>query len=1283
MKTIKSFKAFVLAGLVFSAGLSGQTMAAALDIADRPLFLQAKVPPAFIMAVDDSGSMKFQTLFMGGFDGSVTWGRDSSSGAGNVYSFFRNTGSNKGVLRVATDSNDREFVHVAPYPAPRQTTTLTRDAAIPPIDAFGFTRSHVYNPAYFNPGTTYRPWRYADGSFWSDANPKSARTELNKSSNTRTIDLTAQLEQATSAQADDLRFQVKTGMVLPSGMRYRITGTSTANRCGTSTSNRLPATSTSTWYTLEGDFTATADCNLYIGYFPATFYLPKDDPAPTGYRTGDTYRPIIENACTYRTATGADRCDMRRYEIKPANYTTTAHYNAAIQNFANWFVYYGNRTRSMIAAMSHSLYDVDSMRIGYFTINDRPSGTALEMRNMNELSEKQALFSELFTLDASGNTFNLPAVKTIGDQFRRQDSRAPVRLACQINAGMLFTDGFANQSQSMSAPSGGMGVPFDTIKANSMAAIAAQYYLNSLRPDFLKQDLVPTSPGCNAPGAANNPKLDCKVFPHMNLHGVTLGSVGDLVGVDYGVDEAGNIDSDKALDDVIANPPTWPGYNSGTRSTIDDLWHATIVSRGKFINATTPANITEAMTQILNAVAGRAAVSGGTAASGTRREDGFLAYVPHFDSGGWTGNLKAHSLNANGTLGAVQWDARAKLNAKSISDRKVYFVTAAGAVQEFKADAALPTTTVAALDRAVADLCPGGECTRADVIEYLRGDHSKEARNGGPFRDRLITDIGTGATVPSRIGDILGSQPEVLNKSSYGYSSFPAAMGGSSYNTFLTTTKKNRTQLVFVASNNGMLHAFNAQTGEELWALIPNAVLTDNIGAVRTANNGPSHFVGLAYPEYGHRYFFDGSPVQGDAYINGSWKTVLAAPLGAGGRSMLVLDVTNGGSDTVPKVLSEATHAEMGYGVDRPRIAPFSDNTWRVLFGNGYNSNAHGARLFSVNLATGALSSNTVGGPGAGTLDEPNGMAPVAASDDNQDMLADVVYAGDYKGNLWKFPVTSSGIQNAGSVPLFQARDATGKVQHITGGIDTIMHPRYGQIVYFGTGRYFLNDDRSVLLNPAVESFYAVWDGDGWSAPGTTSVATATYNRSNLVKQTLSAEMAADGKIIRKTSTNPLDWGSKKGWYLELATNGNAQGERFVGVPTVALGLVFFTTFLPNADSDACASSGTNWLNVVDATTGVGGLDVGGQGDVGSYKLPENSSGGGPVGTPPIVVTPPPVGCDPMTDPDCQPPQPDPDGNVNPLGAPECNNDLGILLATGIEVVSQITCGRQSWRQVQ
>lgn len=155
---------------------------------------------------------------------------------------------------------------------------------------------------------------------------------------------------------------------------------------------------------------------------------------------------------------------MFRYEIRSANYTSASAYNTAIQNFANWFQYHRNRALAMSYAMSESFRDVDFMRIGYFRIND---GTpTLTMRDMETTTGKEALYTDFHALNTTGSTPNLRAVNHIGNQFKRSDAGAPIRLACQINAGMLFTDGYANLAISgVGNVDGGMGVPSPTTTA--------------------------------------------------------------------------------------------------------------------------------------------------------------------------------------------------------------------------------------------------------------------------------------------------------------------------------------------------------------------------------------------------------------------------------------------------------------------------------------------------------------------------------------------------------------------------------------------------------------------------------------------------------------------------------------------------------------------------------------------------------------------------------------------------------------------------------------------------
>ena len=84
--------------------------------------------------------------------------------------------------------------------------------------------------------------------------------------------------------------------------------------------------------------------------------------------------------------------------------------------------------------------------------------------------------------------------------------------------------------------------------------------------------------------------------------------------------------------------------------------------------------------------------------------------------------------------------------------------------------------------------------------------------------------------------------------------------------------------MIYVGGNDGMLHGFQASTGEEKIAYVP-------LGAYPKlpayTNQG-----------YTHKYFVDSSPFSGDIKIGANWKTYLAGFLGGGGKGYFVLDVT-------------------------------------------------------------------------------------------------------------------------------------------------------------------------------------------------------------------------------------------------------------------------------------------------------------------------------------------------------------------------------------------------------
>ncbi len=1274
MSNVRIHPGLPAALLALCAGLAAPAQAQ-FNVAQYPLYVQQPVKPAFIMAVDDSGSMTFETLFPRVRDGYACFGTDTSV----TNAFYDLNGE---LRRVAGTNGSCNFHHVIPVPGHRIDGNRY---SVPPIDQFGFARSPEVNPSYYDPGTEYRPWKNSDGSEFPQASvtatrarPRFATPTLNVSAihldrtdaegedgtfqtlalatyNTGTlfpagvwvarngacgglpntgsttnfqlltsdVILTANCgnvalrRSLTGVPADDERFRVPSGTILPAGTTYFRNADSA---CG----GLAPATPTRrTWVRLNAPHTMTATCDIGMQYYPATFYLSVDTPAPQGFIVGN--RVLAANAC------GAG-CNMYRYEIRPANYSTVAQYNAQIQNFANWFSYYGNRNRAMIAGMTRALADVSFLRVGFFTINNRVDVT---MNDMEIQSARDNLYNNsLLTLPASGSTPNRQAVQHLGEQFRRTPA-----------AKNAFTDGYSNQDgPSVGNRDGTLGFPFADTHSDTLADIASFYYENSLQtaPNIVNQSGIQVPAACAA-GTAE-PWVDCKTFPHMNFFGVTLGATGEAYGTTHALPP-------NDWTEGYTNPPAWPSRQNDNPTTVDDIWHAAINTRGRYINATTPEQITQAMRDVLLDVTSRARPAGGVAASGSRTGAGFLVYVPEYYSDDWTGDVKAYRLTPAGTLiTPAVWSAGEKLETVNPNSRAIY-VNVDGSLRPFtQSGLGGASTAQTRLGITAADISAYGGATVEQVINYLRGDRALEVANGGTLRTRRF-----------KIGDILNSQPELTIASSFGYTRLSPAAGGGltgpgSYGQYLRD-KRAKPQVLFVGSNDGMLHAIDgrASGGNILFSVIPGSVL-------------PS-LKELPKKAYQHRYFVDGTPAQSDVRIGGSWRTIVLSTNGAGGRSVMALDVTNAATSFSPTsdFLWEFQNANLGHVFNPPRAVPLEGGNWAVLLGNGVNSSDHRSRLFALNAATGSILSQVVVGTGSAT--NPNGLTSAVPVDANSNGMADTIYGGDMHGNVWKFEVSGSGtisVGNGGN-PLFVATDPNGNRQPITGSLDVAMHPISGNMVLFGTGKYFEVGDNLADASAQIQSFYGIWDKDDGSSAA----------RSDLQAQLLQQTTLANGTPGRVISSDPVNWDTQRGFVIDLRISGGGPesfGERAIGRPSVQLGNVLFTSYRPVGD--ICNPGGDNFVYVVNLENGSGALEMPGCDDgCAAVRIP---SGGNPVLSPPAAVKPNEEG-DPVGG-----PQLDGDGNlIDPAAGPPCVTEVGIILVEGFLRLRELGCGRQGWRQAQ
>lgn len=1184
------------------------------SLAQAPLNIQANIKPAFIMAVDDSGSMTFQTMFPGQ-DGEACWNASRQS-------FFDSDGK----LYTSGSCN---YFHVVPGPR-----IGTNRYGIPPIDSLGFARSSDYNPSYFNPSVTYEPWIKPDMAPYPDANVSATRIHPDEAT---TVDLFS--PRFTTADP----FRVQNGMVIPAGVRYYYGSTTYANASGTTWNSGVQT--------------------IYIEHIPAVFYLKytsASDPLPTGYTAGD--RVQVKNAC-------GNGCDMWRY------YPSSAQ---AKQNFANWFSFYGNRNRAMIAGMTRAMADIRDMRVGYFTINGTKPAQ-LPMRDLTTPADKSALYTSMLALGASGGTPNRQAVDYIGSQFMRTDKGAPILNQCQKNSGMLFTDGYSNGGGPTAAEITGLGIPFDPTPANSMAAIATKYYQTNLREDLPAGKVrVPEACSQVAVGSLEWKRLDCNTNLHMNFFGITLGARGNLFDPD--------VEKDPYTDPTVYGH--WPGREDDKPSTVDDIWHAAVNTRGEYINARSPVEITDAMRRVLASAGGGSTPSGSLGLTGARIGDGSFTVTPSYtarnESTDWYSTLLAQSVASNPITGetsyAKLWEAtegsripaassrnhvfRAKNAGSGVKPSVAQFTASSVTAAELCADS-LSRCTVSGSKDGITGTGSRLKLSLNDIVLYLLGDQSREVQNGGNLRDRT-----------TRLGDIVNSTPVISSPYlDYGYRSlrtgtYPSATYPyrDSYATYLAAKKAADKPVVYAGANDGMLHAFDGKTGNELFAYIPVTSL--------------GHMGNLLFPYaasdkenqvFSHTYFVDGPLTVSDAYVSGAWKSVLVGTAGAGGRGVFALDVTAPGSfgassvmwDINDKVNDSGIAKDIGHVLGKPVIIPVNNGgtvSWKAIFGNGYNSVNQNAVLFVVDIATGAVSrikaeeaSPPTGPNGLGNiivLDRWVGSTKGAGQQSGRDGFADTVYAADQNGAVWRFDLRDN---SAGSTPVFIAADADGTRQPILGGIDAAAAPGGGVMLYFGTGSFSFDGDKT---DTQLQSLYGIIDR------GT------AVSRSSLLQQVITQ---VNGE--RKLTSNGI--GGQSGWYIDLAVGSARKGERFVGYPRVESGIVFFATYEPQSTND-CAGDGFNRIYGVYALSGGSAMNAvrigkpdGNSPGAGSNGFTLNTGGSAPVKDVAVMSNP----------------------RLDTLSKDATDEEKDAALAARCSMVIQVAgappmyiprqCGRQSWRQVR
>ena len=547
---------------------------------------------------------------------------------------------------------------------------------------------------------------------------------------------------------------------------------------------------------------------------------------------------------------------------------------------------------------------------------------------------------------------------------------------------------------------------------------------------------------------------------------------------------------------------------------------------------------------------GRLGHTGSTGASAIwRSAGGAFVIQASGDLANATGNLERRTLET-GEGGAVSvgnqivWDAATLLDKGAA--RKLFTTDQSGATIAFDWDS-LPSATRALLEQPTPGAPPDsfGELR----TDFLRGDRSHE--EGQPkalFRKRV-----------SVLGDVVNSTPLIVGAPQ-------PALADSGHAAF-RAKYKSRTIAVYVGANDGMLHAFSAVTGHELFAYVP-AVLT-------------RHLPALASPAYKARPYVDGSPAVGDALVGASWRSVLASGMGMGARGLFALDVTDPANG--PQAIWEFTEADdtaIGHVREPPLIAKVSvgkvgGSAYFAVVSSGINNQAPdgGAALFLLSTSKNAADKWKAGdnyfsirthGDGGTTANALSAPALVVSPEGS----ATRAYAGDLVGNLWRFDFSTMKAHR-----LFTARDADGVQQPIAHAPKVVHAPGGGYMIVFATGKLI---EASDLLPSSFgpQSVYAVYDRPG--AIG----GDAVNSRAQLAARTLVGSAA--GYAIKGESFALTGPDKKSGWYFDLP-NSQKAGERAAGSPVSIADAVVIASLLPGAGKDAAP---TSRVYVLDALSG-------------------------------------------------------------------------------------------------
>lgn len=491
-----------------------------------------------------------------------------------------------------------------------------------------------------------------------------------------------------------------------------------------------------------------------------------------------------------------------------------------------------------------------------------------------------------------------------------------------------------------------------------------------------------------------------------------------------------------------------------------------------------------------------------------------------------------------------------------------------------------------------------GDAERDDLVAYLSGIDAYDDNDNGDKTE----------TREWMMGDIRHSKPAVVN-----------------YRPYTLANESNCTEnktMIYVGTNDGMLHAFSDCDGQEAWAFVPDNVLPNlkEMAARPTLIN----------------YSVDASPMvmRYDANKDGtidpaSDKLVLIFGLRRGGNAYYALDIT---SPLSPKLLWRINAATTGFGHlgeswSDPQFAKVKiGSTSKIVafFGAGYDINEDGrfgangsfpaataqlqgsgnqtssgavapaSRPAPVGRGVYAVEVATLSSTGAPTLASSPVVVWSQTASNNSDMqfsfpsdltivdangdgFADVAYGADTGGQLWRFKIKDSNTASWTGEIIFKVPATSGRKFFYK---PSVAVEGDFNMVAVGSG------DREHPLNTAlIDRMYMIKDRGQTTA--------SNIGEGNLLDVTANELQGASTSVERQNELlASLNAASNYGWMVQLSTN---VGEKVLAAPLILNKVAYFTTYAPNTTVavDPCAPGnlGTSRLYGLNYLTGEAALN--------------------------------------------------------------------------------------------